>query len=201
MLSLKRTINSHRVLGVALAVPGAAITVGYLTERSFYGEVVHATGEWAIWLTMAALIVTPLRRLFPRQTWTVWLVQRRRYLGVAAFAYAALHAVVYAQRAGVSKMLAEVADVGMLMGWVALALFLPLALTSNDLSVRRLGARWKRLHRLVYAAAVLAFAHWVTVAFDPLTAYLHLTVLASFEATRLLPRKTERPSAQDGLGS
>ena len=196
MLRLVRSINSYRALGLLLAAPWVWITASYLTQRLFYGEVVHATGEWAIRLTMAALIVAPLRRLFPAQAWTAWLVRRRRYLGVAAFSYAALHAVVYAERAGLSRVGSEAADWGMLTGWLALALFLPLALTSNDASVRRLGAGWKRLHRLVHLAAVFAFAHWVLVAFDPRAAYAHLGVLAVFEAIRLLPQR--RPSGAGG---
>jgi methionine sulfoxide reductase heme-binding subunit len=193
MLSLARTINSRRVLAALLALPWALIALGYLTERLFYGEVVHATGEWAIRLTMAALIVTPLRRLFPHRAWTGWFVQRRRYLGVAAFAYAALHAAVYAQRAGLPKILDEAVELGMLTGWIAFAILLPLALTSNDASVRRLGPVWKRLHRLVYVATVLAFAHWVLVAFDPFAAYVHIAVLAVFEAVRLGPPR-RRPA-------
>jgi methionine sulfoxide reductase heme-binding subunit len=185
MLTLSRAINSYRLLAALLALPWALLAAGYWTERLFYGEVVHASGEWAIRLTMAALIVTPLRRLFARHAWTTWLVARRRYFGVAAFAYALLHTAVYAQRAGATKALEEATELGLLTGWLALLIFLPLAATSNDAAARRLGPAWKALHRLVYLAAVLSFAHWVLVAFDPLPAYLHLAILAAFELTRI----------------
>ena len=75
----------------------------------------------------------------------------------------------------------------MLTGWLAFAIFLPLALTSNDASVRMLGRSWKRLHRAVYAAAVLSFAHWILEAFDPAVAYAHLAVLAAIQSARLAP--------------
>lgn len=190
MLSASRAINSHALLAVLLALPWANLAAGYLTERLFYGEVVHASGEWAVRLLMAALIATPLRRWFPTSGWTAWLAARRRYLGVAAFAYAALHTAVYVARtADLPKLLRDAAELGMLTGWLALLIFLPLAATSNDASVRRLGPGWKRLHRAVYAAAVLSFAHWVLVAFDPLPAYVHLAILAAFEASRWLPRR------------
>jgi sulfoxide reductase heme-binding subunit YedZ len=181
-------LGSYRLLAALLALPWAWLAFGHLTGRLFYGEMVHASGDWAIWCLMAALAVTPLRRLFPRQAWTAWLLSRRRYLGVAAFAYALLHAAVYLLRqADLPRILAEALEAGMLAGWLAFAIFVPLALTSNDSSVRRLGRSWKRLHRAVYAAAVLSFAHWILTAFDPTVAYAHLAVLAALELVRLAP--------------
>ncbi|HSC13540.1 MAG TPA: ferric reductase-like transmembrane domain-containing protein [Gammaproteobacteria bacterium] len=183
-----KALDSYALLAALLAVPWAWLAFGYLTGRLFYGEMVHASGEWAIWCLMAALAVTPLRRLFPRQAWTAWLLPRRRYLGVAAFAYAALHTAVYVLRQGdLPRLLAEALEAGLLTGWLAFAIFVPLAITSNDASARRLGRGWKRLHRAVYAAAILSFVHWILVAFDPTVAYAHLGVLATLETIRLLP--------------
>jgi sulfoxide reductase heme-binding subunit YedZ len=192
-----RALESYGLLAALLAVPWAWLALGYLTGRRFYGEIVHASGDWAIWCLMAALAVSPLRRLFPHQAWTAWLLPRRRYLGVAAFAYALLHAAVYVLRQReLPVILAEALEAGLLTGWLAFAIFVPLALTSNDGSVRRLGRGWKRLHRAVYAAAVLSFAHWILVAFDPTTAYVHLAVLAGLEAVRLVPWPRQRSSAK-----
>ena len=186
--SVARALDSYRLLAALLAVPWAWLAFSYLTGRSFYGEMVHASGDWAIWCLMAALAVSPLRRLFPRQLWTAWFLPRRRYLGVAACAYALLHAAVYALRQGeLPRILAEALEAGMLTGWLAFAIFVPLALTSNDSSVRRLGRAWKRLHRAVYIAAILSFAHWILTAFDPTAAYAHLAVLAGLEIVRLVP--------------
>jgi sulfoxide reductase heme-binding subunit YedZ len=193
-----RALDSYGLLAALLALPWAWLAFGYLTGRSFYGEMVHASGDWAIWCLMAALAVSPLRRVFPRQAWTAWLLARRRYFGVAAFAYALLHAAVYVLRQGnLPRMLAEALEAGMLAGWFAFAIFVPLALTSNDASVRRLGAAWKRLHRAVYVAAVLSFVHWILVAFDPTAAYAHLAVLAAFETIRLVPWPERQPRAAD----
>jgi sulfoxide reductase heme-binding subunit YedZ len=183
-----RALDSYALLATLLAIPWAWLAFGYLTGRLFYGEMVHASGDWAIWYLMAALAVTPLHRLFPRQAWTAWLLPRRRYLGVAVFAYAALHAAIYVLRLGdLPRILAEALEAGLLTGWLAFAIFVPLALTSNDASMRKLGPAWKRLHRTVYAAAVLSFAHWILVAFDPTAAYLHLAVLGAIQAARLAP--------------
>lgn len=189
-----RALDSYGLLAALLAVPWAWLAFGYLTGRLFYGEMVHASGDWAIWCLMAALAISPLRGLFPQQAWTAWLLKRRRYLGVAAFAYALLHAAVYVLRQReLPVILAEALEAGLLTGWLALAIFVPLALTSNDGSVRRLGRAWKRLHRAVYVAAVLSFAHWVLVAFDATVAYAHLAVLAALETARLVAWARRRP--------
>ena len=187
-------IHSYRFLAALLALPWAMLALGYASERLFYGELIHSSGEWSIWALMLALAVTPLRRWFPRQRWTAWLVPRRRYFGVAAFAYALLHAGVYVLRQGdLPKILAEALDGGILVGWLAFAIFVPLALTSNNGSVRRLGRAWKLLHRSVYAAAVLSFAHWILVAFDPAVAFVHLAVLVVLELSRFVPTRTGSP--------
>ena len=180
-------IHSYRLLAALLALPWGYLALGYATGRLFYGEMVHASGDYSIWALMLALAVTPLHRLFPRQAWTAWLVPRRRYFGVAAFAYAALHVAVYALRqGGLPKIFADAAEVGLLTGWLAFAIFVPLAVTSNDRSVRRLKRGWKGLHRFVYLAAALSFVHWILVAFDPTTAYVHLGVLTALEASRFV---------------
>lgn len=184
-MRITQIAGSYRLLALLLALPWAWLAVGYATGRLFYGEVVHASGEWAMRFVLAALAVTPLRRVFPRQAWTAWLLPRRRYLGVAAFAYAVLHAIVYLHRiADLPRILAEAAEWGLLTGWIGLALFLPLAITSNDASVRRLGPAWKTLHRLVYAAAAASFAHWILVAFDRTTAYAYLAIWVAFVVAR-----------------
>jgi len=181
-------VNSYRVLAALLGLPWALLAVGYASGRLFYGELIHASGEWSIWTLMLALAVTPLRRMFPRQRWTVWLVPRRRYFGVASFAYALLHVAVYLVRQGDwPKILEQAMEAGILTGWLAFALFVPLALTSNDASVRGLGTAWKRLHRIVYLAAALSFAHWILVAFDPTPAFVYLGVTVLVELMRFIP--------------
>ncbi|RPF72591.1 sulfite oxidase subunit YedZ [Aurantiacibacter spongiae] len=151
-----------------------------------YGHIIGDSGDWAAWLLMATLVVTPLRLLFGPRTWTRWLLRRRRDLGVASFAYAAAHTAIYLQRKGsLDFVLADLSTAYIALGWLALALFAPLAATSNDASMRFLKRSWKRLHRLVYPAAVLMFAHWVLSAFDPITAWLHIATLAMIELLRM----------------
>lgn len=173
------------LLWALLALPGAFMTYRYVQGTTFYGEYLHATGELGARLLILALAVTPLRLLFPNAAWTRWLARRRRYLGVAVFGYALLHATAYLQRQSFTVIVQDAAELALATGWVALLVMLALAATSNDASVRRLGGRWKWLHRAVYAAAVLTFVHWILTAFDPLPGAAHLAVLAALEAIRV----------------
>jgi sulfoxide reductase heme-binding subunit YedZ len=181
-------------LWLVLAAPWMFITVRYMFGDLYYGEYIHATGEFSARLLIVTLAATPLRLLFPRVRWTKWLVQNRRYFGVSAFAYAVPHLVAYLWKlANAAKIMEQAAEPGMWTGWIALILFLLLAITSNNFSVRKLGRRWKSLHRLVYLAAVLTFVHWVLVAFDPLAGIVHAGILAVLETIRVVKSyKTSR---------
>lgn len=185
---LSTIARSRPFLWLILALPGLWIAWRWtMTPDSYgYGHAIGDTGDWAAWLLMATMAVTPLRLMFKRARWTNWLMKRRRDLGVASFLYAAGHTGVYlVRKTSPDLVFAEMATPYILVGWLALALFLPLAITSNDVSVRRLKRSWKRLHRLVYPAAVLTFLHWVWSAFDPTTAWIHVGILAAIEIVRL----------------
>lgn len=139
---------------------------------------------------MLTMAVTPLRLFFTNANWPNWLLQRRRDFGVAAFAYAALHTVVYLGRKGnLTDVVEEATEFAMWSGWLALAIFVALALTSNDASVRRLRRRWKKLHRWIYFAAVMVFAHWIMSAFDVLPGVIHLGIIFVLEMYRLWKRR------------
>ncbi len=183
---LNRLFASRQFLWLVLALPGVITVVRYVTGSTFYGEVLHSTGEVSARLLILTLAVTPLALAFPGRRWVAWLVQRRRYFGVAVFGYAVLHTAVYVIRTGVlSEVLVEAVEPALLTGWLGLFIFLPLAITSNDRSVRRLRRGWKRLHRWVYAAALLTFVHWILAAFDPVPGAVHLGVLGALEAYRV----------------
>ncbi|WJY19278.1 ferric reductase-like transmembrane domain-containing protein [Alteriqipengyuania flavescens] len=184
------------LLWLALSLPGAWMLGRWgLTPDAYgYGHAIADSGDWAAWLLMATLAVTPVRLLFKRARWTSWLARRRRDLGVASFAYAAGHTAVYLWKKGsLAQVVAEMSDSYLIAGWLALALFLPLAITSNDASMRALKRKWKTLHRLVYPAAILTFLHWIWSAFDPTTAWFHAAVLAAIETARIVLQRRGRP--------
>ena len=122
--------------------------------------VTRSTGTWTLVCLVAALAVTPLRRA----TGLHWLVRLRRMLGLFAFFYGALHFATYLWFDQWFDLQAIAKDVFkrpfITMGVLAFALMLPLALTSTDAMVRRLGRRWTVLHRLAYPAAVAAILHY-----------------------------------------
>lgn len=179
------------LLWTLLAAPLAVLTYNYVRGGTFlfgevyYGGYVHDTGRVSAWLLLAALAATPLRLTFPGNPAARWYLAQRRYLGVASFGYAAAHLAAYLVHQDGSRIAEDLAQAGFWTGWIAFAIFLSLAVTSNDFSLRLLRRSWKSLHRLVHPAAVLVFAHWALTAFDPLLAYCHLAALAALEAWRL----------------
>jgi sulfoxide reductase heme-binding subunit YedZ len=182
-----------------LSLPGVFMTYRYAQGATFYGEYLHATGELGARLLIVAMAVTPLRLMFPSAQWIRWLARRRRNLGVAAFGYSLLHAIAYLDRQSTFAAIAEdAATIAIWTGWAALLVMLALAVTSNDASVRLLQRGWKWLHRGVYAAAALTFAHWILSAFDPIPGAIHLGVLATLEAIRLWKNRASYRGLREG---
>jgi len=122
--------------------------------------VTRSSGTWTLVFLLLALSVSPLRRL----TGAGWLMRLRRPLGLASFAYALAHLATWVWLEHWFEIAPMIDDVlkrpFITAGFAALVLLIPLALTSTDAMVRRLGRRWSMLHRLVYAAAVLAVLHY-----------------------------------------
>ena len=192
-------LRSRALLWFVLALPGAwMLGRWWLTPDAYgYGHIIADSGDWAAWLLMATLAVTPIRLLFRRNRVAQYLMRRRRDLGVASFAYAAGHAIVYLWRKADPAIIWDEASTPYLLaGWVTFALFVPLAITSNDASMRALKRGWKRLHRLVYPAAVLVFLHWALSAFDPTTAYIHIGIMAAIEIVRVVLQWRQRRPAK-----
>lgn len=175
------------LLWLALAIPAALLLLAQASAPGAdFEELLHPSGETSARLLVVALALTPLARLLPGRNWLRWLMGQRRAIGVAAFGYAALHTAFYIIAMGtLDDMLAEIGAKGIWTGWLALALLLPLALTSNAAAMRALGRGWKRLQRLAYPAALLTFAHWVFVHNGLTGALLHFVPLALLEAKRL----------------
>ena len=121
---------------------------------------IHSTGYWAVWLLLASLVVTPLKALTGNMQWPVV----RRMVGVSSLAYALIHLSLY--MADENWLLLHIGSeivsrFYLTIGAVALLGLIVLGVTSMDVMVRRLGARWKQLHRVVYAIAVLTAVHYV----------------------------------------
>ena len=123
--------------------------------------VTRGTGDWALYFLCFTLAVTPLRKL----TGANWLLKLRRMLGLYAFFYALLHFLVFllAEHAlDVSAMWRDVLKRPFItVGFTAFVLLIPLAATSTNGMIRRLGGkRWQWLHRLIYVIAPLGILHF-----------------------------------------
>ena len=151
----------------------------------------HALGKLGLQLMLATLLVTPLRRFVGLN-----LVKFRRALGLLTFFYIALHLLVWflLDVQIVSQVWADIVKRPYItIGMAGFLLMLPLALTSNTLSVRRLGRRWASLHRLTYLAAVLGAVHYVMLVkgfqIEPL---LYLAAVFLLLLLRRIPRRRLR---------
>lgn len=151
-------------------------------------ETIDFSGKTALNLLLLTLLVSPMR------AWTGWgrLQRWRRILGVAAFSYALLHFLSYA----ILELGLDFSDLGreilrrpyITIGLTALLILAPLAATSTDRAMRRLGRRWLTLHRLAYPAAILAawHFHWQVRAglLEPLAYWAALGALLGWRAQR-----------------
>jgi sulfoxide reductase heme-binding subunit YedZ len=155
--------------------------------------ITHRTGWWTLALLMVTLAVTPMRRL------TGWnrAVQYRRMLGLFAFFYATLHLLTYVvldQTLDLSYVGEDIAKRPYItVGFTAWLLLVPLAITSTQAAIRRLGRNWARLHRLVYAVGVLAVLHfWWLVKSDVREPALYAAILAALLGWRLVKNLRDR---------
>jgi methionine sulfoxide reductase heme-binding subunit len=149
-------------------------------------RLIHACGITALNLLLITLAVTPLRRL------THWndLVRLRRMLGLFAFFYVLLHFTVYAWLDQQLKLAAIGADIVkrpyITIGMLALLLLIPLAVTSTNRMMRRLGRRWTQLHKLVYVITALGLWHfWWQVKKDIREPLLYVGIFAVLMAFRI----------------
>lgn len=148
----------------------------------------HELGEVALQILIAGLAITPLRRHLG-----INLLKFRRAIGLMAFLYVFLHLLVW--------LVLDVQILGQIwadivkrpyitVGMAAFVLMLPLALTSNNWSVRRLGPRWRKLHKLTYAVVLLGAVHFVMlvkgIQLEPL---IYLALILGLLALRWRPSR------------
>jgi len=149
----------------------------------------HSTGDWALRLLLLTLCVTPVRKL------THWhaLIRLRRMLGLYAFFYAMLHVscwLVFEHFFDWQAMLNDIFKRPYItVGFAAMLMMLPLAITSNQYFLKRLGGRaWQQLHQLVYLVAIAAVIHfWWKMKLDISEPLIYAVLLAVLLAVRYPP--------------
>lgn len=172
----------------------ALLPLSWWMWHTFHGELgpdpvaqlTHASGDWALRLLLMALAITPLRKL---TGWNV-LARFRRLVGLYAFFYASLHLAVYLvlDLGGYwTQIIDDIAKRPFItVGFAAWLILLALAATSTQAAMRLLKRAWVRLHRLVYAAGLLAVLHfWWLVKADLREPAIYAATLAVLLAFRL----------------
>ena len=153
-------------LWALLAVPGLGMinALATSTDPAVFRELLHPTGEFSARFLIIAMLASPLALIFRNARFPKWLKKNRRYFGVAAFAYALLHTIFYlVDKDSLQPVLAELPKLYIWTGWVAFLIFIPLAATSFDYFVHKMGTNWKLLQRATYVAAVLTLVHWAAL--------------------------------------
>jgi sulfoxide reductase heme-binding subunit YedZ len=150
----------------------------------------HASGYWALVFLLLTLSITPLRRV----GFAAKIISLRRMLGLYAFFYATLHFALYLgleQQFDPAAITHDIASRPFIaIGFAALLLMVPLALTSTNGWMRRLKRRWGQLHRLTYLVSILGVIHyWWQVKRDLQQPLLFGTILLLLLLLRLLPGK------------
>lgn len=145
----------------------------------------HVTGEWALRFLLITLAISPLRQWFGMGA----LLRFRRMLGLYVFFYACCHFLIWLvadHSLNFADMFEDIIDRPYIaLGSSALVLLIPLAVTSNQAMLRRLGRRWKKLHQLTYLITILAILHFIWLVKAD---YLHAGIYAVIAIGLLLQR-------------
>ncbi|HZX33658.1 MAG TPA: protein-methionine-sulfoxide reductase heme-binding subunit MsrQ [Rhodocyclaceae bacterium] len=183
-------------LFAACLLPLAFLIYGIVTDTLGANPIEALTrglGDWTLRFLLLTLLITPLRRLTRRP----WLIQLRRMLGLYAFFYAVLHMTSYVwldQFFDWGEIAKDVVKRPFITaGFTAFLLLIPLAATSTNAMVRRLGGkRWRSLHRAVYAIAILGVLHyWWLVKKDITQPAIYAILLAVLLGMRVFWRLQE----------
>lgn len=202
-----RNRDIHKITKPALFVL-ALIPLAFLVYRGMHDDLGanpvetlnRYTGDWVLRFLLLTLAVTPLRRLFG---WNA-LLRHRRMLGLFAFFYACLHFLSYAwldQYFVLADIIRDVAKRPYItVGFACLLMLIPLAATSTNAMIRRLGARrWQALHRLVYLVGVGGIVHFLwLVKSDLREPLIYGAILALLLGFRLWHRARREPAVAAG---
>jgi sulfoxide reductase heme-binding subunit YedZ len=155
----------------------------------------QSLGLWALRFLIGSLAVTPLR-----QSFGINLLRYRRAIGLLAFYYAALHLITYLvldQGLDVSAIVADILKRPYItIGMMTFVILIPVAVTSNNLSIRKLGGQlWARIHKLVYVAAIGAALHFLLVVKSwPMEPLVYTAIVVALLGYRVVKSATRKPS-------
>lgn len=187
------------VVFLACLLPAAFLLTNFFLDElgaNPFEELTRRSGEWTLRFLLIVLAITPLKKL----TGHSWLMSYRRMLGLYAYFYACFHLLTYLwfdqffdwQEIYIDIVKRPFITVGIL----AFILLTPLAITSTNNWMRRLGKRWKRLHQLIYVISILAILHFIwLVKADLLTPLIYAAILSLLLGYRLLSGRYQGKNA------
>lgn len=178
------------VFALALLPLVRLVILGYLDRLGAnpIEFITRSTGTWVLVFLLITLSITPLRRVSGWQ----WLIKLRRMLGLFAFFYACLHFTTYIwldQFFDIEEIIKDVIKRPFItIGFASFLLLIPLAVTSTNAMVRRLGGKkWQRLHRLVYVSAIGGVIHyWWLVKKDLTQPMIYAAILSVLLGYRVI---------------
>ena len=160
-------------------------------------DITHRTGDWTLRFVLVTLAVTPIRWL---SGWNA-VIRYRRMVGLFAFFYATLHFSTYVVFDHFFDIVSITEDVierkYVTAGFLGFVLLVPLAVTSTQRWIRRLGKRWTALHRLIYVTAIAGVVHFLwLVKLETGEPLIYAAVLAVLFGARLIRRYAAKPAAR-----
>jgi len=196
LTAVLRLLNSLPVLYLVMLWPGRFAVQG-LFEDWYYPQMMYDTGVWSVRLMLFTIAVSPtlalINRLGRGRALGAWLLQRRRHFGLGSFIYAVLHLLHYVlETADLTEMAIEFTLLEYFVGWLAFFIVVALAITSNNWSMRKLRAKWKRLHFWVYPAFVLIFWHWYLLDFFTERVLFWIAIFISIKIIHSLIKRIPR---------
>ncbi len=176
-------------------LPFIYIVLGVFWQQSIFQHylgadpqkyIVHKMGSWTLRFLVITLSITPLRRWLKKPE----LIQFRRMFGLFAFFYASMHLLAYYLlylEMDISNVIEDIVKRPYItVGFLGFLLFIPLAVTSTQGWMRKLGKNWKKIHRLIYVIASLAIVHFIwQVKSDLNEPVLYLIIIVILLASRL----------------
>lgn len=169
-----------------------AINIPY-TEKEF-DQLMHVSGEFGVRLLVISLMITPLSMIFKRTKFAKWLLRNRRYFGVAAFSYMIFHTIVYFIYKSTPEIINESYALRYTVGWLALFMVIPPAITSTNSAIKKLGSKkWKNMQRLAYGVGIFSALHWLLLDGGVKPALVHFTPLIILELYRVIKVNIKTP--------
>lgn len=201
MTYIYKILHSKPLLWFLLAIPSVPFLKDFIWPTLYEPEMLYRTGVISTQLLILTLCITPIVQILKRyvigREINRWLLHRRRNFGVASFTYAVIHLLIYVRQNSDLQILWDEAitwEYG--SGWIAFFVMMPLALSSNNFSMKLMGKSWKSLQQWAYFVAVATFFHWISFGAFVDPAIQWLLVLLVFRTLYIWQKMKPKPSVQ-----